>query len=313
MPPTALKEITKSDMARFIRLGSTGGEYMVYATSLGGGLILTLAFDAETPFSKIRSQASHLARALSSPPAPARAETTVPGRANPSHHQVERPVSLPEPNQTPSTVEQPVTSPAARLRPQPNDIPDLSENWLQFENLPNELFTDEEDVDLQAGQYASQPVTSPAPGSAHVVFDPAMPGMVNLVYSCVIIPRLPQHHLTGDLAERLVEWVGQLCLAFAWRLAYISVSPEHVQWIVNVSPNTSPSYLMRILRQHTSQRIFSEFPDLARANPSGDFWAPGYLIMSSSQPPPEPVVCEFIHQIRQHQGASTSYPPRFQR
>jgi hypothetical protein len=68
MPPAALKEITKSDMARFIRLGSTGGEYMVYATSLGGGLILTLAFDAETPFSKIRSQASHLARALSSPP-----------------------------------------------------------------------------------------------------------------------------------------------------------------------------------------------------------------------------------------------------
>ncbi len=57
-----------SDLARFIRLEETGGEYMLYATGLGGSFVLSTVFDAEMPFSKIRAQASNLAMALASPP-----------------------------------------------------------------------------------------------------------------------------------------------------------------------------------------------------------------------------------------------------
>ena len=49
-----------SDLLRFIRLESTKAEHMLYATRLATDTVLALVFDAETPFSTIRSQASQL-------------------------------------------------------------------------------------------------------------------------------------------------------------------------------------------------------------------------------------------------------------
>jgi REP element-mobilizing transposase RayT len=75
-----------------------------------------------------------------------------------------------------------------------------------------------------------------------------------------------------------------------------------LQWIINVPPAASPDHLMRILRQHTSEKIFTEFPRFKKENPSGEFWAPGYLIMGGSQPPPVQLIKDFIAQTRQRQG-----------
>jgi hypothetical protein len=49
-----------SDLLRFIRLESTKAEHMLYATRLATDIVLALVFDAETPFSTIRSQAGQL-------------------------------------------------------------------------------------------------------------------------------------------------------------------------------------------------------------------------------------------------------------
>ena len=59
---------------------------------------------------------------------------------------------------------------------------------------------------------------------------------------------------------------------------------------------------MKIIRQHTSRRMYVEFPRLEETNPSGDFWAPGYLIMSGSQAPPAQLVKDFIERTRKRQG-----------
>jgi REP element-mobilizing transposase RayT len=91
-------------------------------------------------------------------------------------------------------------------------------------------------------------------------------------------------------------------VAFGWRLEQIAVHPDYLQWIVNVPPATSPAYLMRIMRHHTSEKIFAEFPRFKMENPSGDFWAPGYLIMGGTQSPPAQLIKEFIQQTRQRQG-----------
>jgi len=71
---------------------------------------------------------------------------------------------------------------------------------------------------------------------------------------------------------------------------------------VNVPPAASPGYLMRIMRQQTSEKIFTEFPRLKKENPSGDFWAPGYLIMGGTQPHPPQLVKDYIKQTRVRQG-----------
>ena len=59
---------------------------------------------------------------------------------------------------------------------------------------------------------------------------------------------------------------------------------------------------MRIMRQQTSEKIFTEFPRMKKENPSGDFWAPGYLIMGGTQPHPPQLVKDYIKQTRVRQG-----------
>ena len=58
----------ENDLVRFVRLTSTNAEHMLYATRLAESMVLALVFDAETPFSTIRTQASQLVHSLSTSP-----------------------------------------------------------------------------------------------------------------------------------------------------------------------------------------------------------------------------------------------------
>jgi REP element-mobilizing transposase RayT/DNA-binding NarL/FixJ family response regulator len=135
-----------------------------------------------------------------------------------------------------------------------------------------------------------------------IALEPISAGLYHLTYACLLVPRFSAHYLTGDLAERLSEWLPTICVAFGWRLEFLAVRPEYLQWVVNVQPNTSPGSLMRIMREQTSDKIFNDIPRLKKENPSGDFWAPGYLIMGGSQPHPPQLVRDYIKQARERQG-----------
>jgi REP element-mobilizing transposase RayT len=163
------------------------------------------------------------------------------------------------------------------------------------------------------------PIQQPAPGeldetrphsitevAARMITESASAGMAQLNFACLLVPRFTAHYMTGDLADRMSEWMPKICIAFGWRLEFLAVRPDYLQWVVNVTPNTSPGYLMRIMRQQTSEKIFQEFPRLRRDNPSGDFWAPGYLIMGGLQPHPPQLVKDYIKQTRQRQGIPQS-------
>jgi REP element-mobilizing transposase RayT len=132
--------------------------------------------------------------------------------------------------------------------------------------------------------------------------EPVSPALSLLNYTCVLLPRLPQHYLTGELADHLAQWVQHLCLAFGWRLEGISLRPEYLQWTVQVAPSVSPGNLVRIIRQRTSLHIFTTFEHIKQQNPSGDFWATGYLIVSGPQPPSAQLLREYIAQTRKRQG-----------
>ena len=135
-----------------------------------------------------------------------------------------------------------------------------------------------------------------------IVLEPITAGAYHLSYACLLLPRLGNHFLTGDMADKLSEWIPIICVAFGWRLEHLAVRPEYLQWVVNVPPATSPGYVMRVIRQQLSDKIFAAFPRLKRDNPSGDFWAPGYLIMGGTQPHPPQLVKDYIRQIRLRQG-----------
>lgn len=267
------------DMVRFIRLESTDGEYMLYATSLGHGMVFSLVFDSDTPFTTIRTQASYLAKVLATPPG------TQPPPA-PEHRGVLKPAFVVADH----AVEYSVSASSASLPPLLEDVPPPLPMQMRRINTPAELST-------------PYPEKNGKPGMPTDLLPPT-PALHYLTYNCTLIPRLPQHKLTGDLAQRLQLWMPQLFLAFGWQLLKSGIYPEYLQIFARLTPNTSPGALIRTIRQQTSRRILATFPHIAEENPSGDFWAPGYLILSNPQTPPDHIIQEFIEQTRQQQGAT---------
>jgi REP element-mobilizing transposase RayT len=336
-----------SDLLRFVRLEATKAEHMLYATRLADDVVLALVFDAETPFSTIRSQAGQLVNRLSTQN-PEVAEPSVGQKPLPASYDMpteyieddsNQDLNIPSIAEILSDVPPPRPEPGARLAEEDDYVPPPSPsrsrqysresspavhaNDLLVSNQENEQTVEHVVEDLDATMPSKSrrrpetPIRRPMPGeldetrphsitevAGRVMLEPISPGLYNLTYACLLVPRFSNHYLTGDMADRISEWLPQICIAFGWRLEYLAVRPEYVQWVLNVPPATSPGYLMRIVRQQTSEKIFTEFPKLKKENPSGDFWAPGYLIMGGTQPHPPQLVKDYIKQTRTRQGYS---------
>lgn len=349
------------DLLRFARLETTRAEHMLYATTLAEDTILAMVFDAETPFSTIRSQANSLARSLSvekTGPVTPFVEETPPeamqpqaspesGDAFPSIADIifDVPSPIPQPRSEPiapvmrmalpvekqshtkkknvdqSALETRPSTPLAETRVVSRESsPPVRLRDLAVEDLDATVKHEAEELDVTAPSKVNRPATPvrpPQPGvldetrphsisevAGRVILEPASAGLYHLNYACLLVPRFTSHYLTSELADRLGEWFPNICIAFGWRLEFMAIRPEYMQWVISVQPNTSPGYLMRIMRQQTSEKIFVEFPRLKRENPSGDFWAPGYLIMGGTQPHPQQLVKDYIKQTRQRQGIS---------
>ncbi len=135
-----------------------------------------------------------------------------------------------------------------------------------------------------------------------VQFEAADTHPYDLSYACLMIPRFTTHYLIGDIAESLRTWMGQICVSFSWRLEFLTVHPDYIQWILAVPPATPPSGCIRTIRQHTSQKIFEEFPHFRQENFSKDFWAPGYFVLVGNRPHPLDMINDYILLTRQQQG-----------
>ena len=138
----------------------------------------------------------------------------------------------------------------------------------------------------------------------YAVFEPVTSDPYEISYTCLVIPRFGSHYLVGDLASKLPDWMLQICISFGWRLDFLTVDREYLEWGIHVPPTIPPIYFMRIIRQQTSLQILSDFPRIRRENLSNDFWAIGYLVASGTLPYPLGVVQQFIRQIREQQGGN---------
>jgi REP element-mobilizing transposase RayT len=329
-----------SDLLRFVRLEATKAEHMLYATRLADDVVLALVFDAETPFSTIRMQAGQLVNRLSSPgltqemdPVERQDQTSTAHEAPTEYMDEDEDADLEIPNISNILNDIPPPMPSDQVKatgtrpsqPRPVHYSQESSPAVHVDDLlpdqDNEQTVEHvvEDLDAtmpsKSQQRPETPVRRPGTGeldetrphsitevAGRVMLEPITAGLYNLTYACLLVPRFTSHYLTGDISDRLSEWLPDICIAFGWRLEYLAVRPEYVQWVLNVPPATSPGYLMRIMRQQTSEKIFNEFPRLTKENPSGDFWAPGYLIMGGTQPHPPALVKNYIKDTRSRQG-----------
>ncbi len=342
LPQPAAKELARSvemyfvngggsDLARFIHLDETDKDYMLYATGLGEEFVLAMIFDSEIPFSKIRFEANKMANDLKNAPTKEYFEENEDNSFINENQSIVDELSLKEEQEKTTRLdengfldellskgenEEPVIEEVANGEritkidsPSEKSLHELGLDETQISPSAEDFVEKVESPDIFEEikeEYLAETIVSKIDEdrvrAGEIVLESVSPSLYNLTYACVLIPRLKEHYLTGNRASRLSEWVTQLCLAFGWRLEQLSIRPEYVQWIVNVPPSTSPGYLIRIIRQHTSRRMFSDFPRLESTNPSGDFWAPGYLIMNGNQPPPVKLITDFIQNSRKRQG-----------
>ena len=331
-----LYNTSSGDLARFIKLETTGDEIMLYATQLDEEIILALAFDAQTPFSRIRSQANQLARALLSPdlpkePLPA-AQDVAAFSGEPSSEEVEEEEKEEEeaepelqvPAMFPEGFNPPPTNLSNRLDEVTQSPPGLAPTSLSpGQASPADLEPDIWTTEQELTPRSPHPATAdkpPTPPLKSVSMPPAASTnligeiqtsktvrientkMYNLNYTCVLIPRLPQHTLTGDLGRRMSEWLQIIHMAFGWRLSHLAVRPSYLLWISDVPPKTSAANLIKTVRKQTSGWIFLEFPLMGKENPAGEFWAPGYMAKTTGQPPSAEELQAYLQNTRSRQG-----------
>lgn len=330
-----------ADLARFIRLDAEGGEFMLYATALVPGMALAMVYDLSVPLTRIRSQASLIVKNLSRPVL--EPIKNIPSEAEPPSDELiseaeaeaildgddtgSLPMDMQEfmdflkdaPTPDPTGVQavsatQPVTAsaPTTPLNPANVTPTEVQFPWEQGatttipldDTIPSSgpLNPPIEDLD------ATRPLTTYPSVNPPVLDDiqqlePVSPSLSQISFTCILLPRMPQQYLAGELFARLNQWVPQLCVAYGWRLENLTIRPEYLQWGVTVNPHVSPGNMVRVLRERTSEWIFTRFPLLRAQNPSNDFWAQGYLIVNGLETPTANLLRDFIARIRRHQGA----------
>jgi REP element-mobilizing transposase RayT len=338
LPQSATSELTdtvsrywdrqkENDLVRFVRLASTGAEHMLYATRLTQNMVLALIFDAETPFGTIHTQANQLVHSLSTSPTEKQEAFQESEEEAPSAPISDILSDIPSPNPQMDVLGAGLhnvkeSNPAISLPPlrrsyfsravspdiPTNSLPPTEETDPEIDlekMVPSPIITRKNwfrrDVPSQQDPEATLP-NSNNESARKIVLESASSSIYNLDYACLLIPRFPQHHLIGDLSDFLPGWMQEICISYEWRLEYISVRPDYLTWITSLPPAASPAYLMRIMIQRTSVKIFEAFPRFKNENTSGNFWTSVHLIMGRSQPPQAQLIRDFIAQTRQQQG-----------
>jgi REP element-mobilizing transposase RayT len=122
-----------------------------------------------------------------------------------------------------------------------------------------------------------------------------------LAFSLVLVPRFPEHRLTGALVPRLRAWTHRLCLAWDWRLDRMDLQPDHISLQLTLEPDVAPGQVVHQLQDDLAARILRTFPQFAADLPSGRFWASTHLLRNGPLPD-ETEISAFVLDLRTAQG-----------
>jgi putative transposase len=262
-------------LMRFVKLASSGVEYLLYATAARADLVLALVFKADAPISTVRLRAREAAVALGKLPAgppPAPSAAPAPPRAQ--------------------------AQPAAPVPPAPTVQTATMPGWTMAPAQPSAQASAAEpppQVVLDRGlQLSGDEALSGVARTPHALYD--------LTYAIVWAPKFPKTRLVGNIARSLDEWIRHIALSYDWRVDRVEVRPECVIVVVNCPPEIAPERVITTLKRTTSERVFVEFPSIAADHPGGDFWAPGYLLLGAGQMVTPQQIGDFLAFTRREQG-----------
>ena len=117
----------------------------------------------------------------------------------------------------------------------------------------------------------------------------------NLVYHIVC----PAKYRRVVFDETVDQHIRQICLEIEKRYDYIKfleigTDNDHVHFLIQSTPNYSPSQLVKIIKSITAGQIFVECPQVKKKLWGGQFWTDGYFVSTVGKNQNEMVIREYV-------------------
>ncbi|TDH47935.1 IS200/IS605 family transposase [Mycobacterium eburneum] len=103
-------------------------------------------------------------------------------------------------------------------------------------------------------------------------------GVCSLGLHPVWCPKYRHRILSGRVARRCEELLGQVAGEHGWEIVASEVMPDHVHLFVQVGPTDAPASVVRAFKGRTARVLRAEFPPLRRF--AKVLWSPSYYAAS---------------------------------
>ena len=126
----------------------------------------------------------------------------------------------------------------------------------------------------------------------------------NLLYHIVTPTRYRRMALTQEVEGSLRQICEGIELRWDWiRFLEVGTDGDHVHYLVQSTPEHSPTEIVRLIKSVTARRIFAEHPEVKRMLWGGEFWSDGYFVSTVGKFTSEDVIAEYV----KNQGKEKEY------
>ena len=135
----------------------------------------------------------------------------------------------------------------------------------------------------------------------------------NLVYHIVC----PEKYRRVVFDEAIDEKIRQICLEIEKRYDYIvfleiGTDDDHVHFLVQSTPDYSPSQIVKIIKSITARQIFVECPQVKKKLWGGQFWTDGFFVSTVRKNQNETVIKEYVRSQGKQDSEYTQLHINFQ-
>ena len=126
----------------------------------------------------------------------------------------------------------------------------------------------------------------------------------NLLYHIVTPTKYRRMALTQEVEGSLRQICEGIELRWDWiRFLEVGTDGDHVHYLVQSTPEHSPTEIVRLIKSVTARRIFAEHPEVKRMLWGGEFWSDGYFVSTVGKFTSEDVIAEYV----KNQGKEKEY------
>ena len=84
-------------------------------------------------------------------------------------------------------------------------------------------------------------------------------------------------------------------LRYEWiEFLEIGTDQDHVHFLIQSTPDHSPSEIARVVKSITARRVFAEHPEVKKQLWGGEFWSDGYFVSTVGKYTNESVIRQYV-------------------